>query len=75
MNDMRSRVWILILASGALAPLGCLHTDSAVVRTNRPSMATYGRTTEPNKDQVLDLVAAAHAADSGDYQDAIGAQA
>ena len=54
------------------APLvGCIHTDTAVVRSTRPSMAAYGRSTEPTENQVLDLVAAEHSADAGDYAQAI----
>ena len=50
---------------------GCLHTDTAVVRSDRPSMAVYGRTTEPNQTQVLDLVAGDRAVEVGAYDEAI----
>ena len=68
---MKRRRSILVLVA-LVTPLGsCLHTDTAVVRSTRPSMATYGRSTEPTEVQVLDLVAAEHAADEGDYAGAI----
>ena len=71
MNDMKSRLAILLLAGIGVVATGCLHTDSAIVRSDRPSMASYGRTTEPSDDQVLDLVAADHAADEGEYEEAL----
>ena len=60
-----------ILAAGVICMSGCLHTDTAVVRSDRPSMAAYGRTTEPDQTEVLDLVAADRAVETGDYDEAI----
>lgn len=68
---MNSRTLMPSLAVSVLLLAGCIHTDSAVVRSDRPSMAAYGRTTEPNQTQVLDLVAADRAVDTGDYDEAI----
>jgi len=62
---------IILLCVTTGLPMGCLHTDTAIVRSSRPSMAAYGRTTKPTEAQVLDLVTAERAADVGDYAEAI----
>jgi tetratricopeptide (TPR) repeat protein len=68
---MKFSIPTLCLASCALLSGGCLQTDTAVVRTSRPSMANFNRTTEPTETQVLDLVAAEQAGEAGEYADAI----
>ena len=68
---MKVSIATLSLTLCALVGGGCLQTDTAVVRSSRPSMANFSRTTEPTEDQVLDLVAAEQAGESGDYAQAI----
>jgi tetratricopeptide (TPR) repeat protein len=68
---MKLRRSTILLVSIASLLAGCLHTDTAIVRSSRPSMAAYGRTTEPSEDQMLDLITAEHAVDAGDYAAAI----
>lgn len=70
-NGMKLRRSTTLLAVIASLLTGCLHTDTAIVRSSRPSMAAYGRTTEPDESQVLDLIAAEHIADAGDHEAAI----
>jgi tetratricopeptide (TPR) repeat protein len=71
LKTMTVRPLTYLLAGSLLLLTGCLHTDSAIVRSDRPSMAAYGRTTEPNPTQVLDLVAGERAAETGAYDEAI----
>lgn len=68
---MKFSIPTLCLATCALLGGGCLQTDTAVVRTSRPSMANFNRTTEPTENQVLDLVAAEQAGEAGEYAEAI----
>ena len=68
---MKFSIPTLCLATCALFGGGCLQTDTAVVRTSRPSMANFNRTTEPTEMQVLDLVAAEQAGEAGEYAEAI----
>ena len=70
-KTMNLRPLNLLLTGTLLFLVGCIQTDTAVVRSDRPSMATYGRTTAPNQTQILDLVAGERAAETGDYEDAI----
>ena len=70
-KTMNLRPLNLLLFGTLLYLGGCIQTDTAVVRSDRPSMATYGRTTAPNQTQILDLVAGERAAETGDFEDAI----
>ena len=64
------RVVCLILF-GSLLPIGCVNTDTAIIRSSRPAMSAFNRTTEPNENQVLELITAERAGDQGDYEQAI----
>ena len=64
------RVACLLLLTAAV-PLGCVNTDTAIIRSSRPAMSAYNRTTEPDENQVLELIAAEQASDQGNYEQAI----
>ncbi|MEC7353358.1 MAG: tetratricopeptide repeat protein [Planctomycetota bacterium] len=65
---------IRIIALSLVGPCltaGCVNTDTAVVRTSRPAMTAFSRTTEPTESQVQDLVVAERFVEAGQYQEAI----
>ena len=63
---------VIALSLVASSPMaGCVNTDTAVVRSSRPAMTAFNRTTEPTEHQVLDLVAAERFGEEGQYQEAI----
>ena len=50
---------------------GCVHTDTAVVRSSRPAMTAFNRTTEPTESQVRELVVAERLGEEGEYREAV----
>ena len=50
-KTMNLRPLNLLLTGTLLFLVGCIQTDTAVVRSDRPSMATYGRTTAPQESE------------------------
>lgn len=64
------RVACLFLLTAAV-PLGCVNTDTAIIRSSRPAMSAFNRTTEPDENQVLELIAAERTGEQGNYEQAI----
>ena len=60
-----------LLLLSAVLPLGCVNTDTAIIRSSRPAMTAFNRTTEPDETQVLELIAAERAQEEGNYAQAI----
>ena len=64
------RATSLLLLTAVLS-VGCVNTDTAIIRSSRPAMTAFNRTTEPDENQVLELIAAERAQEEGDYEMAI----
>ena len=60
-----------VLLLTAVVSVSCVNTDTAIIRSSRPAMTAFNRTTEPDENQVLELIAAQRAEEQGDYQQAI----